>query len=412
MGLTAVAGIVHYRNASIRPDVRAARLRRGPGGGHPFWAMSGVRVEIREISDGKDLRTFLQLPFEANAANPMWAAPLTSDERHRLDPDKNPALSYCDTALALAERDGRAVGRIMGIVNRRLNERTGESTGRFGFFDCEDDPDTAKALLEWAENWARSQGCDRIVGPMGFTDTDPQGMLIEGFDEEPGIECLHGPRYLPGFVEAAGYGKEIDYVTYLMRSEIPERVQRIAARLAERSGMKLVEFSRRSALKAYAPRVLELMNRTYLDIYGFVPLDDSEIQDLIDRFIGFLDPRFVKVVEHEGDTIGFSIAMPLMTPGFRRARGRLFPLGLFHIWRAMKTATQLNMLLGGVQPEWRGKGVEVLMGVAILNEAHDAGLMRVDSQHVLENNHAMRSTYENWGGHVYKRHRVFQKILA
>ncbi len=374
--------------------------------------MERESVAVRPISERRDLKTFLHLPFEANAANPKWAAPLTSDEWHRLDRTKNPALSYCDTALALAERDGRAVGRIMGIVNRRHNERAGEAVGRFGFFDCDDHPETARALLEWVEEWVRSQGCDRIVGPMGFTDQDPQGMLIDGFDEDPGIETLHGPRYLPGFVEASGYLKEVDYVTYFMTTEVPDRVSRIAERLSGRSGTDLKSFTKTSQLKAYAPRILELMNKTYLDIYGYVPLDDREIQDLIDRFIGFLDPRFVKVVEHDGETIGFTVGMPLVTPGFRKARGRLFPLGLFYIWRAMKTAKQLNLLLGGVLPEWRGKGVEVLMGVAIMNEAKRAGLTRLDSQHVLENNQAMRSTYEAWGGQVYKRHRIYQKDLG
>lgn len=374
--------------------------------------MERESVVVRAISGKRDVRKFLRVPFEANAANPMWAAPLTSDEWHRLDGERNPALAYCDTALALAERNGRPVGRIMGIVNRRLNERAKESVGRFGFFDCEDSEDTARALLDWVENWVRSQGCERIVGPMGFTDQDPQGMLIEGFDEEPGIETLHGPRYLPGFVEAAGYGKEVDYVTYLMTTDVPERVTRIAERLAGRSGMDLKHFAKTSEMKVYAPRILELMNKAYVDIYGYVPLDDREMQDLIDRFIGYLDPRFVKVVEHDGETVGFTVGMPLVTPGFRKAKGRLFPLGLFHIWRSMKTAKQLNMLLGGVRPDWRGKGVEVLMGVAVINEAKKAGLSRLDSQHVLEINQAMRSAYEAWGGQIYKRYRIYQKDLG
>jgi GNAT superfamily N-acetyltransferase len=300
----------------------------------------------------------------------------------------------------------------MGIVNRRHNEQVGEAVGRFGYFDCEDDPETALALFAWVEDWARSKGCDRIVGPMGFTDQDPEGLLIDGFEEDPGIETLHGPRYLPGFLEMAGYGKEVDYVTYIVPTEIPERVRSIAERLAGRSGMDLISFAKSSELKAYAPKILALMNDTYRDIYGYVPLDDREIADLINRFIGYLDPRFVKVVEHEGLTIGFAVGMPQVTPGFRKAKGRLYPFGLFHIWRAMKTTRQINMLLGGVRPEWRGKGVDVLMGVAMMNEAHGAGFTRLDSQHVLEMNQPMRAIYENWGGVIYKRHRIYQKSLS
>jgi GNAT superfamily N-acetyltransferase len=369
-------------------------------------------VVVRRISHGRDLRTFIRLPFEANAANAKWAAPLNSDEWHRFDTKRNPAMAYCDAAPALAERDGRAVGRIMGIVNRRHNEQVGEAVGRFGYFDCEDDPETALALFAWVEDWARSKGCDRIVGPMGFTDQDPEGLLIDGFEEDPGIETLHGPRYLPGFLEMAGYGKEVDYVTYIVPTEIPERVRSIAERLAGRSGMDLISFAKSSELKAYAPKILALMNDTYRDIYGYVPLDDREIADLINRFIGYLDPRFVKVVEHEGLTIGFAVGMPQVTPGFRKAKGRLYPFGLFHIWRAMKTTRQINMLLGGVRPEWRGKGVDVLMGVAMMNEAHGAGFTRLDSQHVLEMNQPMRAIYENWGGVIYKRHRIYQKSLS
>jgi GNAT superfamily N-acetyltransferase len=374
--------------------------------------MQPTSVAVRRISNRRDLRTFIRLPFEANAATPKWAAPLDADERHRLDTTRNPAMAYCDAAPALAERNGRAVGRIMGIVNRRHNEQTREAVGRFGFLDCEDDPETAMALLTWVEEWARSKGCDRIVGPMGFTDQDPEGLLIDGFDEDPGIETLHGPRYLPVFLEMAGYGKEVDYVTYIVPTEIPERVRRIAERLAGRSRMDLISFTKSSELKAYAPRILALMNDTYREIYGYVPLDDREIADLIKRFIGYLDPRFVKVVEHEGLTIGFAVGMPQVTPGFRKAKGRLYPFGLFHIWRSMKTTRQINMLLGGVRPEWRGKGVDVLMGVALMNQAHGAGFTRFDSQHVLEMNQPMRAIYENWGGVVYKRHRIYQKSLS
>ena len=368
-------------------------------------------VSVRAVTKKRDVRTFIHLQWRTNLANPLWAGPLISDEWRSLDSHKNPALAYSEIALALAERDGRPTGRIMGIINNRHNAMSGEVVARFSSFDCENDEESARSLLTWIEEWAREKKCVRVVGPMGFTDQDPEGMLVEGFDREPGIATLHGPRYLPYFMEAAGYEKEVDYVTYLGTTEIPARVARIADRVRERSSLMVIDFTKKKQLRENARRVLTLMNDAYDGIYGYVALDEAEITDLTKRFIPYLDPRFAKVVEHEGDAVGFVIAMPHVAPGFRKAKGRLLPFGLYHILRSMKNTNQLNALLGGVKPAWRGKGVDVLLNTALARAAQEAGLTVLDSQHVLETNGPMRTYYENWGAVIYKRHRIFRKNL-
>ena len=369
-------------------------------------------ISVRAISKKRDLRKFINLQWHANLANPLWAGPLISDERRSLNPHKNPALAYCEVALALAERNGRSIGRIMGIINSRHNAMSGERVARFSSFDCENIEETARALLAWLEEWARANNCVRVIGPMGFSDQDPEGMLVEGFDKEPGIATLHGPRYLPYFMEASGYKKEVDYVTYLGTTDIPKRVAKIANRVRKRSSLRLIDFTTKKELRANAHRVLSLMNDAYDGIYGYVALNEAEKADLTKRFIRYLDPRFVKVVEHDGDAVGFVIAMPHVAPGFRKAKGRLFPFGLYHILRSMKNTNQLNALLGGIKSAWRGKGVDVLLNTALADAAQKAGLTVLDSQHVLETNGPMRTYYENWGAVIYKRHRIFQKDLG
>jgi GNAT superfamily N-acetyltransferase len=371
-------------------------------------------LEIGDVRARRDLRTFIRLPAHLHRAHPRWVPPLYAEEWRYFRPSTNRAFAYSDVVLALARRDGKPVGRIMGIINRRYNEARRESAARFAFLECGADEDAARALLGHVERWAAAKGMSRVIGPMGFSDQDPQGFLIEGFEHEPSIGTYANFENINGFLERAGFTKDMDYVVYRvdLTHGVPDFYRRIAERAMRRGVCRLVEAKRRSDLKPYIRPVLRLMNECFRELYGYHELDDQEMEALAKRFLPILDPRFVKIAVSGGAVVGFNIAMPNLAEGFRRARGRLFPLGLFHLQRAARRAQQLDSLVGGVREDLRGKGVDAILGSATMASAAAAGLRFADSHHELEDNHKVRGEMEKLGGVVYKRFRIYGRSLS
>ena len=372
-----------------------------------------MALSISEVKNRRELRKFIYLPAKVNRTNPLWIPPIYMDEWKFFDPKKNRAFQHADTILALARRDGKVVGRVMGIVNRRSNELRHESNARFGFIECYEEPDVFNALIAFVEDWACRLGMKKVVGPMGFSDQDPQGFLYEGFDHEPTLASLHNFPYLVRFTEAAGYVKEVDYVDYLVKvpDKLPDFYEKISARLARQADLRLLEFQKRVELRPYIGRVFELMNATYQDIYGYVPLTDAEIDALVRQYLPVVDPRFVKIVTQAGRVVGFVIGMPNMNVGLRQCKGHLFPFGILQIMAAMKKTKQLDLFLGAIQEECRGRGIDVLLGAAMMRSAIAAGFETMDSHHELENNLKMRAEMERAGGQIAKRFRIYQKTL-
>jgi GNAT superfamily N-acetyltransferase len=372
-----------------------------------------VPLQVAEIRNRRELREFIYLPAKTNRTNPLWIPPIYMDDWKFFDPKKNRAFQYADTVLALARRDGKVAGRVMGIVNRRSNELRHESNARFGFIECYEEQDVFNALIAFVEEWARRLGMKKMVGPMGFSDQDPQGFLYEGYDHEPTLASLHNFPYMVRFVEAAGYTKEVDYVDYLVKvpDKLPDFYEKISARMARQAEFRLVEFAKQKELKAYIGRVFGLMNATYQGIYGYVPLTEAEIDALVRQYLPVIDPRFVKAVARGEDVVGFVIAMPNMNVGLRQCKGHLFPFGILQIMAAMKKTKQLDLFLGAIREDCRGRGIDVLLGAAMLRSAIAAGFETMDSHHELENNLKMRAEMERVGGQVVKRFRIYQKAL-
>lgn len=370
-------------------------------------------IYITEVAGRRDRRAFIQLPFELHRGQRNWIPPLLRDEKEYFDCTRNPAFGYCDATMALAWRGGRPVGRIMGVINRRYNEATGERTGRFCYFETPDDAAVARALLGHVEDWLRSRGMRRVVGPYGFSDQDPEGFLVEGHEHIATIATYYNDPYILRLLEEQGYGKEIDWVVYKVdiTRELPGWFEAVHRRVSSRHEYRLVEFSNKTELHPHIIAVFRLMNECYADIYGYSALDEGEMQYLAKKYLPILDPRFIKMV-YFGDTlIGFFIGMPCLSEGIRASHGRLFPVGFLHILRAMKHATQLDLLLGAVKKEFQGRGIDVLMGMAMIQSARAAGITMFDSHHELETNVRMRAENERLGGVVYKRYRLFTKGL-
>ena len=373
-----------------------------------------VPVVIEPVQRRRDLRRFLHLPFRLHRDHPGWVPPLLIDERHMFDRRRNGAFRYSDCALWLA-RDGRGevVGRIGGIINRRYNGIKGEHQARFTHLDCVNDVEVMDALLGRVKLWAHEAGMEVVIGPMGFTDQDPEGFVIEGFDEEPSIATYHNREYIVRLLNQLGWAKDVDYVVYKVPvpKEIPPFYERVYQHVARHNAFRLLEFTHRRELKPLIRPVLALMNETYVNIAGYAPLDREEMEDLARRYLPVISPRFVKVVAVGNEPVGFIIGIPNVVEGIRRARGRLLPVGWYWILRSSRRARRLDLLLGGIKEAYRGKGVDVLMGRAMIRSAQAAGFESFDSHHELESNTKMRAEMERMGGQVYKRYRVFRTTV-
>ncbi len=374
-----------------------------------------MAVELREVLSRKDLRTFIYLPETIHAGHKNWVPPLFSDDWKYFDRKKNKAFGYCDTLLLLAWKDGRPVGRVMGVINHRYNEHRGEKSARFGYLETFEDREVFRALLGRVEAWAREKGMTRIVGPYGFSDQDPEGFLIEGFDHRATIATYYNFEWMPKWLEEEGYAKDNDWFVYKLDvpKDPPEFYKKIYERAMKRGTFEILEFRRRKDIKPWVRPILSLMNETYMagNIYGYAPLEEKEMDDLAKRFLPILDPRFVKAIRKDGEVVAFIIAMPDMTEGIVKARGRLFPFGFIHVLRAARKTKQLDLLLGAVKDQYRGQGLDVLMGIKVLIAAYEAGMEKIDTHHEMEANVKVRAEMERMGGQVYKKYRAFQKAL-
>ena len=370
-------------------------------------------IVVKEVVTRKDLREFIFLPEKVHKDEPGWLPPIYMDERLLFNKKKNKSYQYADAILLLALKDNKPAGRIMGIINRRYNAINNENHGRFCFMECYNDPEVFHALIGYVENWARQNGMEMMVGPLGFSDKDPQGFQIEGFEYPLFITAANNSAYMPELIEKEGYEKKIDLVNYLadMPAGLPEIYLKVLSRIEKTEGYKIIEFNSKKELKPYIISVLELMNETFSEIYGFVPLNDKEKIEFANRYLPILDPEFIKVVEKKDELIGFAIGMPDVSPGIKACRGRLLPFGIFSVLRESKRSKKLLMMLGGVKKAFRGRGIDVLMGVKILHSGIKSGMKVIDSHLVLEDNTRMRAEYERVGGKVVKRFRIYQKAL-
>ncbi len=377
-----------------------------------------VKVEniiVKEVASKSELKRFIYLPEAIHKDHSNWVHPIYMDEWEFFNPKKNKSFQSCETILLLAYRDQKVVGRIMGIIHLKYNELHHEKNVRFAFFETWNDDEVASALLRAIESWGREKGMERLIGPLAFSDKDPQGFLIEGFDEPVVIASNCNFPYQVELLEKNGFTKETDLVAY--KIDIPYPVPEFYTRIQERvmrnnPGLQVLEFTSRQKVKPYIYEILNLLNLTFSDIIGFTPFSEKEMDDFANRYLFLINPRFIKLVVNErGKVVSFVIGMSHIGDGIRAAKGRLFPFGIFKIFGASRRTKQVNLLLGGIDPAYRGKGLDVMMGVKMFESAHKLGKTTMDSHLELEDNTKVRAEMEKVGGRVYKRFRIFGKKL-
>lgn len=371
-------------------------------------------IEIREVVSKKDLKTFIHLPFIIHKDHKEWLPPLISDEWKVFDVKKNHSFEHCDTLMLLAVKDQQVVGRIMGIINHTYNTGHHEKNARFCFTECYDDQEVYDSLITSLEKWAKDKGMEKMVGPLGFSDKDPQGYLVEGFDDPMSVMVTNcSLPFMIDFTLKNDYQKKLDLFEY--RCDIPQVIPEFYAKVADRvmtRGFKILEFKKSKDVRPFVKPVFDLINETYVDIYGFAPLQDIESKEFSERFLPLLNPDFIKIVtDKEDKVVAFVVAMPDISEGFRKANGHLFPLGFWHILRSFKKASQLNLLLGCVKDTIRNSGIDALMAVSLFESAKKSNLKVLDSHLIMEENIKMRALMERLDGVVYKKYRIYEKSL-
>jgi GNAT superfamily N-acetyltransferase len=383
---------------------------------HPLKnIMHNNPVVIKELRDRKDLKEFVMLPSRIHRNHGNWVPPIYLDDFGFFNPRKNSSFSYCDHIRLIAYRSGKPVGRVMGLINHRYNERKNENNARFSYLETYEDQEVVHALLEYVENWARKLGAEKIVGPLGFSDKEPQGYMIEGFDNPISLATNCNLPYQVSLLENEGYTPEVNLLAYKtpISDTLPPVYQRVLPRLEKlNSEFRIKEPINRLELRRYIRPVLRLTNKAFEDIYGSMPYEDHEMTEFANRFIIFLNPHFVKIVEDShGQVVAFVVGMSDISAGIRKAGGLVLPFGLFTMLRSGRQSNQLNLMLGAVEERYRGRGLDVMMALKLFKSARERGKTVMDSHLILEDNFKMRAEVERIGGEIYKRYRIFQKNL-
>lgn len=374
-----------------------------------------MEIVVKPVCSRQEMKKFIHLPALIHKDHSNWIPPLYSDEWEYFDSTRNKAFDYCDVILLLAYREKKPAGRIMGIINRKYNEIHRERNARFNFLEAWDDREVIRTLIHHVEEWARIKGMDKLVGPLGFSDKDPQGFLIQGFHQPVVIASHCNYEFMPGHLEDLGFTKEIDLVVYQI--QIPDKIPDLYLKIAERAkrnnpDIRLLEFTRRKDLKQWVRPIFTLVNETFKEIYGFMPFTLEEMDDFANRYLLIMDPRFIKVVVNElGEVVAFIIGMPDISRGIKKSGGYLLPIGILQILIAGRRTRQLNLLLGAIRPDYQNRGLDTIMGVAMLDSARKSGLHHIDSHLEMESNQKVRAEMEYMGGMVYKTYRIFGKSL-
>ena len=372
-------------------------------------------VEIKEVQTAKERKLFAAYNTDTYLDVPEAVPDIISDELDTFNPRKNPAFAYCKVRLFLARRDGKVVGRIGGIINSRANEKWGYQALRMTRVDFIDDEEVSRALLKTLEDWGREEGCDRVIGPLGFNDIDQEGMQIEGCDRPGPFFTIYNPAYYARHMEAAGYGKDVDWVEY--RITVPDepnpRIRRLSDMILSQNELQLFEPKTTAELRAHIVELFEVLNHAFHDLYGTTDLDDEMIEKYCKEYLTLLNPTFVKgVLNKDGRLIAFGMTLPSLNSALKKCRGRLFPLGWSHIMKATRSRGEvLDMVLIAVEPEWQTRGLPTLIMDTMTRTALQYGFRYAETGPELEENTKIQKLWKFYEVEQHKRRRSWKKML-
>lgn len=377
-----------------------------------------MSVIIREVTTKKELKKFVKFNIDLYKGNPYHVPGLIEEEMMTLDPKRNPAFEVCDSISFLAYRNDQVVGRITGIINRGSNETWGQKRARFGFVDFIDDQEVVDALFKAVEDWARQKGMEELQGPMGFTDMDHEGMLIDGFDQIGTIATIYNFPYYPQHMERMEFVKDQDwheFKIFVPREGIPEKHQRIGEIVKKKYGLKIMKFKNAKEIMPYAHKVFNTLNEAYTPLYGFSKLTQKQIDYYINMYIPMLRYDLVTVIvrEEDDEVVGFGISLPNLSHAMKKANGHLFPFGWIHLLKALKTKPKVvDLYLMGVLPEYQSKGVNALLFNDLIPIYNKLGVEYAESNPELESNNAVQAQWDYFKREHHKTRRAFIKKIG
>ena len=376
-----------------------------------------MSIEIRPVRNRRELRKFVLFPEKLYKNNPYYVPPLVFDQMDTLDQEKGAAQEFCDSELYLAYKDGELAGRVAAIVNHKANEQWDHKEVRFGWYDFIEDPEVAKALMDKVEEFGRKHQMESVVGPLGFTDFDPEGMLVDGFDRVSTMALIYNFPYYNDYLEQMGFGKDTDWIEYRVTvpTVMPERWPRLEKIIMERANVHLRPLTRKIIRKEdYGMKVFRCINDCYKDLYNFTVLPDHMSEKYLGFYLSILDLRYLSMVENEkNELVAFGISMPSIVKALQKSRGKLFPFGWFWILKSLfvKHEGEAELLLVGVHPDYQNSGVNSLVFMDMFRKYNKFGIKFAETNAILETNLKNQGQFRDFEHECKKRRRSYIKKL-
>lgn len=376
-----------------------------------------MSVQIKKVETKAELKTFVKFANKLYKGNKYYVPSMPADDIKAFNKDTNAAFEFCEAELYLAFKEGKVVGRVAAIINNKANESWNVNQVRFGWIDFIDDIEVSTALLNAVEEFGRSRGKTQIVGPLGFTDFDPEGMLVEGFDRVSTMALIYNHPYYPEHLKKLGYYKETGWVEYriTLPDEVPERHKVLSEAVRDRYNLKLRKLTAKQIRKEnYGQKLFKLINETYCILYGYSLLSDKQIDQFVAQYLSIMDTRMLSFIEDEkGDLIAAGISMPSMADALQKCNGEMLPFGWWNLLKAMywKKPDTLDLLLIGVRPDYKNKGVPTLLFADLLETYKKLGFKYAETNANLETNHSVQALWEPFEREQHKKRWVFGKEL-
>lgn len=376
-----------------------------------------MSIQIKVVESKKELKTFVRFANKLYKDNEYYVPAIVFDELSTFNKKKNGAFDFCEAELYLAYKEGKVVGRVAAIINHKANERWGVKQVRFGWIDFIDDIEVSTALIDAVSAFGKRHGMDQIVGPLGFTDFDPEGMLVEGFDRISTMALIYNHPYYPEHMKRLGFGKETGWLEYRITipEVTPERYIALANVVKERYNLKVLKLSRRQIIKqGYGQKFFELINQTYCNLYGFSLLSPKQIESYVDLYLSLIDTRMITFIENDkGELVGAAAAIPSLSVALQKCRGELLPFGWWHLLKSMfiKRPETLELLLIGVRPDYQNCGVNSLIILDLAERFRGMGFKYAETNAMLESNDKIHAMWRPFEKEQHKARWIFGKEI-
>ena len=370
-------------------------------------------LQILEVKDKKQLKEFVNFQYNLYKGNEFYVPSIRGNVLSTFDKDKNPAFEFCDVKMWIAIKNGETVGRIAGIINRKYNEITSENYIRFGWLDFKDDKEVLSSLLKKVEDWGKEEKLEKIHGPIGMTNFDPCGLLVDGFTETATASSIYNYPYYGKYIEELGFAKENDWIEFKIPvpEKTPEQLNRIATIVKKKYNLTVVQPEKSEDLLKYGKQVFELMNEAYKGLYIVLEFNDKQIDYYVKKYLPSLPPKYVSIVLQGDELVAFGISMPSISKALQKSNGRLFPFGFIRILRALKRNKVMDLMLIAVKPELQNKGINSIMFDELIPKYIENGIEYVETNSEMENNMKVQSQWKFFEPKLTKRKRSYVRQI-